>query len=71
MEDLRYNKKPKFRFQIEANTGETLGTPLETFEIAESTIQAIINKEISLQELCPDSDLSLITELVIIPTQDY
>lgn len=61
----------KERFQIVANTGETLGLPLETKEQAEEYIVAIAGNKTLLQELCPDSDISKITSFVIEPTTDY
>lgn len=61
----------KVMYQIVADTGETLGTPIEDWDDAVDRIKEIINDENYLQELCPDSDISEITSLRLEPTTDY
>lgn len=61
----------KVMYQIVADTGETLGIPIEDWDNAVERIKEIINDENYLQELCPDSDISEITSLRLEPTTDY
>ena len=61
----------KVKYQIVADTGETLGTPIEDWDNAVERIKEIINNETYLQELCPDSDISEITSLRLEPTTNY
>ena len=57
--------------QIVADTGETLGIPIEDWDNAVERVKEIINNETYLQELCPDSDISEITSLRLEPTTAY
>jgi hypothetical protein len=61
----------KVLFQITANTGETLGLPIDGWEEAKCRAEYIISDEKHLQELCPDTDISVITSLHLEPTTDY
>ena len=61
----------KVLFQITANTGETLGLPIDVWDIAEHVARNILKDENYMQELCPDSDISEITSLHLEPTTDY
>ena len=62
-------KDKPVRYQVVANTGETVGLPLETKEKAEEFIRSFDVK--MLQELCPDTDLSTFSGFEIEPTTDY
>lgn len=61
----------RVRFQITANTGETLGLPLDTWDAGSLIAKSIIENENLLQELCPDSDITEITTLELVPTVEY
>lgn len=61
----------KVLFQITANTGETLGLPIDGWDIAEHVARNILKDENYMQELCPDTDISVITSLHLEPTTDY
>lgn len=67
---LLHNGK-KVKYQIVADTGETLGTPIEDWDNAIERVKEIINNENYLKELCPDSDISEITSLKLEPTTHY
>lgn len=61
----------KVMYQIVADTGETLGIPIEDWDNAVERVKEIVNNETYLQELCPDSDISEITSLRLEPTTAY
>ncbi len=61
----------KVLFQITANTGETLGLPIDGWDNAKELAEDILKDELFLEELCPDSDISEITSLHLEPTTDY
>ena len=61
----------KVMYQIVADTGETLGIPIEDWDNAVERVKEIINNETCLQELCPDSDINEITSLRLEPTTNY
>ena len=61
----------KVMYQIVADTGETLGIPIEDWDNAVERVKEIVNNETYLQELCPDSDISEITSLRLEPTTNY
>ena len=61
----------KVLFQIVANTGETLGLPIDEWDRAQKIAEEILKDENYLQELCPDSDINEITSLYLEPTTDY
>ena len=61
----------KILFQIVANTGETLGLPIDGFDNAEHVARNILKDENYLQKLCPDTDINEITYLHLEPTTDY
>ena len=67
-----YKKKTnKVRYQITADTGETLGTPLVSYALAEQVIKRILEDRSFFKDLCPDTDISTIKHLEIFPTLDY
>lgn len=61
----------KVLFQITANTGETVGLPIDGWDNAEDIARNILKDEKYLQELCPDTDINVITSLHLEPTTDY
>lgn len=61
----------KVLFQITANTGETLGLPIDGWDKAKKVSEEIIADKEFLKELCPDTDITLITSLHLEPTTDY
>lgn len=64
---INYKQNKQVLFQIVANTGETLGMPIDGWYKAECFIQDIIKDK----ELCSDTDLSEITYLELVPTTNY
>ena len=67
---LRVERK-RTRYQIVANTGETIGTPLKSRIIAEEYIKELRTNKKFLEETCPDSNLDEITDFAIELTKDY
>lgn len=67
----RVYKKLKAEYQIIANTGETLGLPFTQKREAELVLKDILADEEYLIELCPDSDISKITSLSIVPITNF
>ena len=61
----------KVLFQITANTGETLGLPIDGWDKAKGISEEILEDDEYLQDLCPDSDISEIVSLHLEPTTDY
>lgn len=61
----------KVLFQICANTGETLGIPIDGWDKAKAIAMDILADNNYLQELCPDSDISEIVSLHLESTTDY
>lgn len=67
--EMRFSRP--VRFQIVANTGETIGLPLEKIDVALEYVDELkVNKKF-LQETCPDSDISEITSFFICETKNY
>lgn len=68
---IHFKHKNPIRFQILANTGETIGLPLEDINVALEYVEELkVNKEF-LEETCPDSDISEITDFSIYETKNY
>ena len=61
----------KVLFQITANTGETLGLPIDGLDKAKGISEEILEDDKYLQDLCPDSDINEIVSLHLEPTTDY
>lgn len=61
----------KVLFQITANTGETLGLPIDGWDNAKHVAENILKDEVFLQTLCPDTDINVITSLHLEPTTNY
>lgn len=61
----RFYKKKKYTYQIVTNSGETVGLPLDNFKVAENILDAILNDEMYLADLCPDTDIQTIKYLTI------
>ena len=67
MQEKRKYNVEELEYQIETNSGETVGLAFNSIEEAEEMLLKVMTDEKFLEELCPDTDLQTITSFAIKP----